>query len=119
MTTVKTTCVIFIENSPKLIQGSLRRLPGGSQVATGVGPLRIGPFSYSGLNRIHGAILLAAFAAGVILSVVSQVTQGLGFALVVGSLFDMALGRPKLGICQSPNDSESATNWSASSSCGW
>src|SRR5262249_34892304 len=53
----------------------------------GAGPLRIGPFGISGLARIYYAILLTAFVAGVILSVVSHVTQGLGFALVVGSLF--------------------------------
>ncbi len=53
-----------------------------------VGRLRIfGPYSAGGVARIYRAMLLVFFVAGVILSVVSHVTQGLGAALVVGSLF--------------------------------
>ena len=56
-----------------------------------VGSHRIfGPYGAEGIARIYCVILLLTFVGGVILSVVSHATEGLGNALVVGSLF--ALG---------------------------
>jgi len=53
-----------------------------------VGRLRIiGPVGAAGIAKAYRVILLFTFIAGVILSVVSHTTEGLGNALVVGSLF--------------------------------
>src|SRR5260370_5703318 len=53
-----------------------------------VGRRRIfGPYSSWGVARIYQVMLLVLFVAGVILSVLSPGNQGLGAALVVGSLF--------------------------------
>src|SRR5215467_12433947 len=53
-----------------------------------VGSHRIfGPYGAEGIARIYRATLLLTFVGGVILSVVSHATEGLGNALVVGSLF--------------------------------
>ena len=47
----------------------------------------VGPYSSWGLARIYQVMLLVFFVAGVVLSVLSPGNQGLGSALVVGSLF--------------------------------
>lgn len=53
-----------------------------------VGRRRIaGPYSSWAMARIYQVMLLAFFVAGVTLSVLSPGSQGLGSALVVGSLF--------------------------------
>ena len=83
-----------------------------------VGRRRIaGPYSAWGVARIYQVVLLVFFVAGVILSVLSPGNQGLGSALVVGSLFAAGAWIAQLWICRRRNGSGSATSYLARSGC--